>query len=117
MTSTSGRRRTGKRNSKTRRTSRGRRAGALRRRLFGVVSILCLVVSMTVSVRRTAEGRRLSETISDMDREERLLRAQLADEIVRVESLESRPRVLGAASDLGLYPAEDTQVTYLEDPR
>ncbi|MEN8144613.1 MAG: hypothetical protein ABFS14_06630 [Gemmatimonadota bacterium] len=101
----------------SRRKSRGRQAGVTRRRLLGMMSVLFLVVSMTVSVRRTAEGRRLSETISDMDREEGMLRAQLADEIVRVESLESRPRVLRAASDLGLRPAEDTQVTYLEDRR
>ncbi len=79
-------------------------------------SILVLAVSMTAAVRRSAEGRQLAAAIADQSREEQVLRAQIADEIVRVDSLAQRDRILRVAASLGLRPAREVEVHHLSEP-
>jgi hypothetical protein len=88
----------------------GRRArvGAARRKLTILLSVLVLGASMVVSIRRTAEGRRITEALTDLRDGEQLLRAQLAEEVLRVDSLSSLARIEDAAAELGLrWPRDD----------
>lgn len=112
---TTARRASAPRRKATRGRRRRRRPGALRRRL-SVLSILSLVaLSLGVSVRRTAEGRRLAESINDLRAEEQVLLTRFSEELVRVDSLGSRERILLAAARLGLRPASDDEVLHLPD--
>jgi hypothetical protein len=70
---------------------------------------------MAVSVRRTAEGRRLAESLSELEREELVLRTQLAEELIRVDSLSSRERILVEAARLGLRSPRDEEIVHLPD--
>jgi cell division protein FtsL len=76
---------------------------------------LLLVASMLVSLRRTAGGRKLSESLNALAREEVVLRTQLAEELVRVDSLSSRERILEVAAGLGLRSPEDREIINLPD--
>jgi len=63
---------------------------------------------MVISIRRTAEGRRITEALNDLNEGETLLRAQLAEEVLRVDSLSSLDRIEGVAAELGLrWPRDD----------
>jgi hypothetical protein len=72
-------------------------------------------VSLVVSVQRTAEGRRLAESINQLRSEELVLATRLSEELVRVDSLSSRERILLAASRFGLRPAADDEILHLPD--
>lgn len=59
----------------------------------------------------------LAESLSDYRTEEQLLVTRLADELVRVDSLSSRERILAVGSRQGLRPARDDEVLHLPDVR
>jgi hypothetical protein len=73
--------------------------------------------SLAVSVRRTAEGNRLAESINHLRIEEHVLLTRFSEELVRVDSLSSRERILVAAARFGLRPAADDEVLHLPDVR
>jgi hypothetical protein len=77
--------------------------------------VSAVIGSLVVSVDRTAEGRELAESINELRREQEVLRMRQAEELVRVDSLSSRERVLVAAARLGLRPAADDEVLHLPD--
>jgi hypothetical protein len=81
--------------------------------LAGCVS--AVVGSLIVSVDRTAEGRKLAKSINDLRREEALLLIRQSEELVRVDSLSSRERILVAAARFGMRPATDDEVLHLPD--
>lgn len=91
------------------------RVGALRRQVIVVVAALTIPAGLFVSIRRSAEGTRLAETLADMRRETRLLDESLGDERVRVDSLTSRERVGRLAAEIGLRQATDDEVVILSD--
>lgn len=95
--------------------SRGRRVGSGRRRAIVTVSILALILSLGVSVRRSADGTRLAREIAELERAERAAEAQVGEELVRVDSLASRRRILVVADRLGLRPAHEGELLYLPD--
>ena len=95
--------------------SRGRRVGSGRRRALLALSGLALILSLGVSVRRSADGTRLSREISELERAERAAAAQAGEEVVRVDSLASRRRILSVAGRLGLRPAHEGELLYLPD--
>jgi len=73
-----------------------------------LLSIVVMGGAMLVSIRRTAEGRRISEALNDLREGEQVLRAQLAEEVLRVDSLSSLGRIEDAAAELGLrWPRDD----------
>lgn len=74
-----------------------------------------VIGSLIVSVDRTAEGRKLAESINELRREEEVLRIRQSEEFVRVDSLSSRERILVAAARFGLRPATDDEVLHLPD--
>lgn len=80
-----------------------------------MLALTIMAGSLLVSVRRTAEGRRLAESINELREEEQVLLNRLSYELVRVDSLSSRERVLVAAAPLGLRPATDDEVVHLPD--
>lgn len=97
--------------------SRGPRVGSRRRGLLMVLAVLTIPAGLFVSVRRTAEGTRLSEQLAELRRETVLLEEALVDEVVRVDSLTSRERIGRAASELGLRRASDDEVVILGEVR
>lgn len=101
---------------KTRRAGRRRRRPGTRPRQVVVACCASAVVgSLVVSVDRTAEGRRLAESINELRREQEVLRIRQTEELVRVDSLSSRDRILVAAARFGLRPASDNEVLHLPD--
>jgi hypothetical protein len=76
---------------------------------------LAVAVSLLVSVDRTTEGRTLAEALNEYRTEEELLLTRLADELVRVDSLSSRERILAVGARHGLRPAGDEDVLHLPD--
>lgn len=97
---------------------RGRRRtrpGARRRQWLVAGCVSAVIGSLVVSVGRTAEGRKLAESINELRSEEELLRIRQSEELVRVDSLASRERILVAAARLGLRPAADDEVVHLPD--
>lgn len=94
------------------------RVGTLRRQVIVAAAALMIPAGLLVSIRRSAEGTRLADTLADLRRETRLLDEALVDEIVRVDSLTSRERVGRLAAELGLRQATDDEVVILsDDPR
>lgn len=69
---------------------------------------------MATAVRRGAEGRRLSREIEALRRAEDLTRERIARLTARVDSLGSRARIREAAAELGLRPAADREIVFLE---
>jgi len=100
--------------SKTPRRRR-RRPGARRRQSTVLGALTLMALSLLVSVRRTAEGRRLAESINELREEEQVLLNRMSYELVRVDSLSSRERILAVAPPLGLRPATDREVLHLPD--
>jgi hypothetical protein len=79
------------------------------------VSLAAVVGSLIASVNRTANGNRLAESINGLRREDEVLRTRLSEELVRVDSLSSRDRIVIAAARLGMRPATDDEVVHLPD--
>jgi hypothetical protein len=77
--------------------------------------MLVLVTSLGISVRRTAHGTRVAAEVAELQREERALQSQSVEEWLRVDSLQSRDRILRAASELGLRPSHEGEILYLSD--
>lgn len=88
---------------------------ALRRRLIPVLGALLVAVSMATTVRRGAEARRFSREIEALSGAEQVTRDRLARLMWRVDSLSSRARMREAAAKLGLRPATDGEIVFLED--
>jgi hypothetical protein len=102
----------------TRARSRGRRRkrpGTRRRQLLVAGCVSAVIGSLFLSVDRTGEGRKLAESINELRREEELLSLRQSEELVRVDSLSSRERILVAAARFGLRPATDDEVIHLPD--
>lgn len=97
------------------RISRKARPGTTRRRLLVLAGVIAVAASLLVSVDRTTEGRLLAESITDYRTEEQLLLTRLSEELVRVDSLGSRERILVVAARSGLRPAADDEVIHLPD--
>lgn len=96
-------------------SSRRGRVGSRRRGLLIVLAVLTVPAGLFVSVRRTAEGTRMSERLAELQREIVLLEEALVEEVVRVDSLASRERIGRVASELGLRQATDDEVVLLGD--
>lgn len=91
------------------------RVGTRRRGLLLTLALLTIPAGLFISVRRTADGTRLSEQLAELRRETVLLEEALVDEVVRVDSLSSRERIGRVASELGLRQATDDEVVLLGD--
>lgn len=91
------------------------RVGSRRRGLLLILALLTIPAGLFISVRRTADGTRLSEQLAELRRETVLLEEALVDEVVRVDSLASRERIGRVASELGLRQATDDEVVLLGD--
>ena len=106
----------GKGGSRSRQKGRRRaRPGTRRRQLVVAGCVAAVVGSLVVSVDRTARGRQLAESLTELRTEEEVLRIRQSEELVRVDSLASRERILVAAARFGLRPATDDQVVHLPD--
>jgi hypothetical protein len=77
--------------------------------------VSAVVGSLIGSVDRTGDGRKLAESINELRTEEEVLRIRQSEELVRVDSLASRERILVAAARFGLRPATDDEVVHLPD--
>jgi hypothetical protein len=80
-----------------------------------LIGLTLVALSLLVSVRRTAEGRRIAASINELREEEQVLLTRLSYELVRVDSLSSRERILVSAAPLGLRPATDDEILHLPD--
>jgi len=92
---------------------RGVRNG--RRKLAGALTVAALVASLGISVSRSAKGTQVAAELADLQREERALEAQVVEEWIRVDSLESLERVLESARQLGLRPSLEGEILYLPE--
>ena len=92
---------------------RGVRNG--RRKIALALTVAALVGSLGISVRRSAQGTQVAAELSNLQREERALEAQAVEEWIRVDSLESRERVLESAAELGLRPSTEGEILYLPE--
>lgn len=92
---------------------RGARNG--RRKVAAALTVAALVGSLGISVRRSAQGTRVAAELADLQREERALEAHAVEEWIRVDSLESRERVLESAAKLGLRPSMEGEIIYLPE--
>jgi hypothetical protein len=77
--------------------------------------VSAVIGSLILSVDRTGEGRKLAESINELRREEEVLKIRQSEELLRVDSLSSRERILVAAARFGLRPATDDEVLHLPD--
>ncbi|MBK5098249.1 MAG: hypothetical protein JJE01_10735 [Gemmatimonadetes bacterium] len=92
---------------------RGVRNG--RRKVALALTVAALVGSLGISVRRSAQGTQVAAELANLQREERALEAQAVEEWIRVDSLESRERVLESAAELGLRPSMEGEILYLPE--
>ena len=83
--------------------------------MFAAGCVSAVIGSLVVSVNRTADGRRLAESINELRTEEEMLTIRQSEELVRVDSLSSRERILVAAARFGMRPATDDEVLHLPD--
>lgn len=104
----------------------GRRDEGLWRRLpfrrrtlrqWAVLGIMVAMVafSMVSAVKRGAHARFLSQELEALERAERVTQERLALERMRADSLASRARIRERATALGLRPATDRDITFIED--
>ena len=99
----------------TRHGAQRARVGSGRRKLTILLSTLVLGAAMIVSIRRTAEGRKITEALNELNEGEQLIRAQLAEEVLRVDSLSSLGRIEKVAGELGLrWPRDDEWALMLD---
>jgi len=104
--------RTGRSTVRRKRRVRGK---TLRRWSVPTVVLAVLSVTMVLVVRRDAEARQLSRDLERLERSEQVVRDELALAEHIADSLSSRARIRIAAGSLGLRPAEDSEITWLED--
>ncbi len=93
--------------------TKGIRSG--RRKAAVALTVAALVGSLGISVRRSAQGTRVAAELANLQREERALESQSVEEWLRVDSLESRERVLESAAQLGLRPSQEGEILYLPE--
>lgn len=79
-------------------------------------AVLLLAVSMASVVRRGAEARHLSRQVEALRVAERVTLERLVEVGRRADSLASRARIARAAADLGLRPATEEEIVFLEEP-
>ena len=101
------------------RTSRSRRRlirwTRVRRWSLPGLAAVALAAAMTAVVKRDGEVRRLSGELESLRRTEQVARDELAAVVQRADSLSSRGRIEVAAPGLGLRPAEDDEIVWLEE--
>lgn len=85
------------------------------RRLGAAVSVGALAGGMVAAVERGSSARQLSEEISRLEDGEARARARVAEEMRRLDSLSSRDRITREAKRLGLRPASDEEITFLQE--
>lgn len=73
------------------------------------------MTSMVWTVRRQTEARDVAVAIDSLESLEVVERARFAAAMRRVDSLASRVRLLDAAGELGLRPATDEEISFIED--
>ena len=87
-----------------------------RRRTTGILfGAVVLVASMVWTVRRQTEARAVAVAIDSLESTEVIERARFAAAMRRADSLASRVRLLDAAGELGLRPATDEEISFIED--
>lgn len=96
---------------------KNRRVGSLRRQVLLALAGLSIPVGLFFSIQRSAAGTALAATLTDLREETQVLQETLAEEAVRVDSLESRERIRRMATPLGLREAKDHEVVVLTDVR
>ena len=87
----------------------------LRRRVLFALVLAAVPLSMGAAVRRAAHARRLSHDLEALNAAERVTRERLGRVTRRADSLSSRGRIRSASAELGLRPATDGEITFLED--
>lgn len=87
----------------------------LRRRSLPLLGMLVVAASMATAVRRGAEARGLSREIEALHRAEQITRDRIGRVQGRLDSLSSRRRIGEVAAELGLGPATDREIVFLED--
>ncbi|MFV1987548.1 MAG: hypothetical protein ACC682_09700 [Gemmatimonadota bacterium] len=75
-----------------------------------------LIASLTSAVRRSEDGRRLSQELDRLEVDELIMRDRVATQTARADSLAALPRMEDAAREIGLRRAEDGEVFHLSDP-
>ncbi len=73
------------------------------------------MASMVWTVRRQTEAREVVVAIDSLELVEVVERARFAAAMRRADSLASRVRLLEAAGELGLRPATDEEISFIED--
>ena len=73
------------------------------------------MASMVWTVRRQTEARAVAVTIDSLESIEVVERARFAAAMRRADSLSSRVRLLDAAGELGLRPASEDEISFIED--
>lgn len=91
------------------------RRKTLRRWGLPLVGGVLLVASLAMVVRRSEEGRRLSQELDRLEAEEVILRDRVAGEIARVDSLGALPRMQEAAAKIGLRRAGDGELFHISE--
>lgn len=87
-----------------------------RRRILGLALALTgLIAAMVWTVRRQTQAREVALAIDSLESVEAVERARYARAMRRTDSLASRGRLLDAAGALGLRPASDEEISFIED--
>lgn len=87
-----------------------------RRRILGLsAALLGLIASMVWTVRRQSQAREVALAIDSLESVEVIERVRYAKAMRRTDSLASRGRLLEAAGELGLRPASDEEISFIED--
>lgn len=73
------------------------------------------MASMVWTVRRQTEAREVAVAIDSLESIEVVERARFAAAMRRADSLASRVRLLEVAGELGLRPATDEEISFIED--
>ena len=76
---------------------------------------LGLIAAMVWTVRRQSQAREVAVAIDSLESVEVVERARYAKAMRRADSLASRGRLLEAAGELGLRPASDEEISFIED--
>lgn len=86
-----------------------------RRRVILLLALAALSTSMLAAVRRSSEARRLSTELEVLERAAGTARSELAEAMVRADSLSSRSHVMQVGASLGLRPAAETEFEWLDE--
>ena len=79
------------------------------------MALAALVAAMVWTVRRQTQAREVAVAIDSLESVEVVERARYAEAMRRADSLASRARLLEAAGVLGLRPASDEEISFIED--